>query len=302
MDVSKAIERYLRYHKAAGNSPKTIKWHETSLIQFAAFLATENHSGALDDLCADDLRGYIAQLQGRELSQSSVATKARSMKAWGKWLVLEGYISRDPFARVQQPRVDDTPKPTFTPQEVDRLLEACRGETTRTGLRDFAVLLLLFSTGLRASEVVGLRVEDVNWDKGVIIVQRGKGGKLRVVPLGRPVEKLLTKYLDSPKRKPKPGVATLFVTYYGEAFTYDTLYQAVKARGLTAGVEVNPHKFRHSCAIQYLRNGGKIETLRAMLGHTSLRMTLHYARIAAVDMTTAHDSCDPARSLKIRSI
>jgi len=300
VDTSKAIERYLRYHKAAGNSPKTIKWHETSLTQFAAFLSTENHSGALDDLCADDLRGYIAQLQDRGLAQSSVATKARSMKAWGKWLVLEEYISRDPFARVQQPRVDDTPQPTFTPEEVDRLLLACRSEQTRTGLRDIAMLVLLFSTGLRASEVVGLRVEDIDWDKGIITVQRGKGGKLRVVPLGRKVERVLQKYLDSPRRRAKPGVATLFITYYGEAFTYDTLYQAVKARGLTAGVEVNPHKFRHSCAIQYLRNGGKLETLRAMLGHTSLRMTLHYGRIAAVDLTTAHEAHDPARSLKVR--
>ena len=302
MDVTKAIERYLRYQKAAGNSPKTIKWHDTSLYQFATHLAAENHSGETDDLCADDLRGYITHLQGKDLAQASVATKARRMKAWGKWLVLEEYLSRDPFARVQQPRVDDTPKLTFAPEEVDRLLDACRGETTRTGLRDFAMLVLLFSTGLRASEVVGLRVEDVDWDKGVIIVQRGKGGKLRVVPMGRPVEKVLTRYFDSPKRKPKPGVSTLFVTYYGEAFTYDTLYQAVKARGMTAGVEVNPHKFRHSCAIQYLRNGGKIEMLRAMLGHTSLRMTLHYARIAAVDLSTAHDKCDPARSLKIRGI
>lgn len=298
MDVSKAIERYLRHHRAEGSTAKTLQWHITSLGQYAAFIGEE--VGGVEDLAADNLRAFITHLQDRGLAQSSVATRTRSVKAWGKWLVLEEYVTRDPFARVKQPRVDDTPKPTFTPEEVDRLLAACRSEKTRTGLRDIALLVLVFSTGLRASEVVGLRVEDIDWDKGVITVQRGKGGKLRVVPLGRKVERVLQKYLDSPKRKPKPGVGTLFVTYYGEAFTYDALYQAVKARGVIAGVEVNPHKFRHSCAIQYLRNGGRLETLRAMLGHTSLRMTLHYARIAGVDLIAAHETADPARSLKVR--
>lgn len=298
MDVSGTIARYLRHHRAAGSTPKTLKWHETSLGQFAAFIGEE--VSAVEDLAADNLRAFIAHLQDRGLTQASVATRARSVKAWGKWLVSEEYVSRDPFARVRQPRVEDTPKPTFTPQEVDRLLAACRGET-RTGLRDLAMLVLMFSTGLRASEVVGLRAEDIEWEKGVIVVRRGKGGKLRVVPLGRPVKRVLTRYLDSRQRRPKPGVCSVFVSYYGASFTYDALYQAVKARGALAGVEVNPHKFRHSCAIQYLRNGGRVETLRAMLGHTSLKMTLHYARLAAVDLTEAHETCDPARSLKVRA-
>jgi len=298
VEVSTAIARYMRHHSAEGSTAKTLKWHEVSLGQFAAFVSEETTNIA--DLTADNLRAFITHLRDRKLAQSSVATKVRSVKAWGKWLVAEEYVSRDPFARVKQPHVDDTPKPTFTPEEIDRLLLACRSETTRTGTRDFAMLVLMFSTGLRASEVVGIRVEDIDCDKGVIVVQRGKGGKLRIVPMGRKVEKVLQRYLDSPGRKPKPGVCSAFVTYYGEAFTYDTLYQAVKARGATAGVEVNPHKFRHSCAIQYLRNGGRIETLRTLLGHTSLTMTLHYARIAAVDLTEAHETCDPVRSLRVR--
>jgi len=297
VDVSGAIARYLRHHRAMGSTAKTLKWHETSLGQFAAFIGGDGDD--VQHLAADNLRAFIAHAQDRGLAQASVATRARSVKAFGKWLMAEEYLGRDPFARVKQPRVEDTPMPTFTPQEIDRLLAACRGET-RTGLRDSAMLVLMFSTGLRASEVVGLRVEDVDWEKGVIIVRRGKGGKLRVVPLGRLVERALTRYLDSRQRRPKPGVCSVFVSYYGEAFTYDALYQAVKARGTQAGVDVNPHKFRHSCAIQYLRNGGRVETLRAMLGHTSLRMTLHYARVAAVDLTEAHETCDPARSLKVR--
>ncbi len=297
MDVMRAIERYMRHQRAEGSTAKTLSWHKVSLAQFAAFVGEE--VAHVDDLSADDLRAFITHLQDRGLAQASVATKARSVKAWGKWLALEEYVSRDPFARVRQPRVDDVPKPTFTPEEVDRLLAACRGKS-RTGARDLAILLLLFSTGLRASEVAGLRVEDIDWDKGVIVVQRGKGGKLRVVPLGRKVERVLTRYLDSPQRRTRPGVSHLFVSYVGAPLTYDALYQAVKVRGETAGVEVNPHKFRHSCAIQYLRNGGRVETLRTMLGHTSLRMTLHYARIAAVDLTEAHEVCDPARSLKVR--
>ncbi len=296
MDVTKGMERYLRHHRAAGSSPKTLKWHETSLTQFVAFLSEQTD---LEGLCADDLRRWIDELQGRGLAQASVATKVRSVKAFGAWLLDEEYTPRNPFAKVKQPKVDDTPKPTFTPEEVDKLLAACRRKS-RTGLRDFAAMLLMFSTGLRAGEVVSLRVEDIDYDKSVITVRRGKGGKLRVVPLGRRVERALNRYLDDPRRKPAPGVAHVFLSYVGTPLGYDGLYQAMKARGETADVEVNPHKFRHSAAIQYLRNGGRVEVLRTMLGHTSLRMTLHYARIAGVDLTTAHETCDPTRSLKVR--
>lgn len=296
MDIHTGIERYLRHHRAEGSTAMTIKGYTWFLGQFARHVGGDT---ALATLEADHLRAWIDALRARDLAQHSVETMVRSVKAWSRWLVAEEYLDRDPFARVKRPKVDDVAKPTFTPEEVDRLLAACKGNS-RTGLRDFTMMLLMFSTGLRAGEVVNLRVDDIDWQKGMATVRRGKGGKFRVVPLGRKVERALQRYLDSKGRRPAPGVSTLFVTYYGQAMTYATLVQAVEARGKAAGVDANPHKFRHSCAITYLRNEGRIEVLRAMLGHSNLKMTLHYARIAGVDLAAAHETADPVRSLKTR--
>ena len=91
MDTTKTLERYLRHHRTSGSSPKTLEWHRLSIGQFITHPTASDHSGDVDDLCADDLRQYIEALQGRGLAQSSVVTKIRSIKAWGKWLVEEDY-------------------------------------------------------------------------------------------------------------------------------------------------------------------------------------------------------------------
>lgn len=299
MDLSKAFERYLRHHRAEGSSPKTLEWHTFSLRQFIAYLATQEHGGDVEDLRADDLRGFIDCLREKGLAQSSVATKVRSVKAWGKWLLAEEYTVRDPFARVKQTRPEDKAKDTLSPEDVDRLLAECNRKTV-TGVRDLALFLLLFSTGLRAAEVIGLHIEDIDTDKQLILVRRGKGAKFRVVPLGRSVERALTKYLHHPRRGGNDESGPCFLTDEGTPLTLAGFQQMCKRRSAAAGIRANPHRWRHSAAIQYLRSGGRLETLKAMLGHTTLDMTLHYARQAGVDLTTAHATADPTRSLKSR--
>jgi integrase/recombinase XerD len=120
------------------------------------------------------------------------------------------------------------------------------------------------------------------------------------VPLGRPAEKALTRYLNHPRRQRFANAPVVFLTDEGEPLGLNALQLALQRHGKAAGIHANAHKFRHSSAIQYLRSGGRVETLRTMLGHTTLEMTLHYARQAGVDLTTAHEAFDPARSLKVR--
>ncbi len=128
-------------------------------------------------------------------------------------------------------------------------------------------------------------------------IRRGKGGKYRVVPLGGTVERALSRYLDHPKRPASPFV---FVTDDGRPMTHTAVRSLLRRHGERAGVHANQHKWRHSAAITYLRGGGRVENLRAMLGHTKLDQTLHYARIAGVDLTAAHETADPVRALKTR--
>ena len=298
MDVSKGLERYLRFHKAEGSSPKTVAWHTLSLGQFARYLADSGHSGDVEDLCADDLRSYIDRLREKGLAQTSVATKVRSVKAWGKWLADEEYVMRDPFARVKQPKDEDKAQEVLTPAEVDKLLATCDRRSVH-GARDFALILLMFSTGVRASEALGLSMEDIDADAGLLTVRRGKGAKFRVVPLSRPVEKAIFKYLDHPRRR-QHRTSRLFLTGPGAPLTITTLQKALWKRGEQAGIHCHPHKLRRSAATQYLRGGGRLENLKAVLGHTTLQMSLRYARLAGVDLATAHEVADPARALRTR--
>lgn len=298
MDVDRALERYLRHHRTEGSTQKTLAWHRLSIGQFAQFLKDQGHSGDVEDLAADDLRGWIEQLQDKGLSQSSVATKVRSVKALGKWLVAEEYAPRDPFARVKRPREDEQPVTILSPDEVGRLL-ACCDRKRAEGARDFALLLLLYSTGIRASELLGLQVPDINWDQSMVTVRRGKGGKPRVVPLGRMVERAVTKYLNHPKRRDQ-GQGAVLLTAGGAPLHQDGLTAIMRRRGRDAGVRCHPHQFRHTCGVQYLRSGGRVEVLQALFGHQRLEMTLRYARIAAPDVVADHDIADPARSIKVR--
>ena len=295
--MERSLLRYERHHRANNSSQKTIQYHRDCIGALLRFLRQRGHSCKLEDLHLDDVLDWIEDQRDRNLSQKTISTRVISVKAFTRWLLAEEWLPKDPLARLKVPKVDDKPKDTLSPDDIDTLLKACdRG--TPTGCRDFAMLLLLFSTGLRASELVGLQQTDIDWDTGLITVRRGKGGKYRVLPLGAKVGKALDRYLSHPKRPESRGA--VFLTNTGDPAAYKTLQGALIRLEERTGIHANAHRFRHSAAIQYLRGGGQVQNLRAMLGHSTLEMSLHYARVAGVDLTEAHMTADPARSLKVR--
>src|SRR3712207_3625137 len=159
-------------------------------------------------------------------------------------------------------------------------------------------MLLLYSTGLRASEVCGLHLSDVDWPRGLIAVRQGKGRKYRIVPLSAKVERALERYLAHKDRPDTGDDGLLFLTDEGQPLAYTGLKEMLRRRGNKAGLKANAHKWRHSAAVTYLRNGGRLETLRLMLGHSDYKTTLHYARLAGTDVAEAHEVADPTKTLK----
>jgi len=298
--MDRALQRFLRYHRTEGSTAPTISWHKNVIGYFRRYLAQACLPDALEEaLTLTHARDWLDSLREKGLAQRSLASYAQSLKAFSRWLAEEDWLPKDPLAKLKPPKYDDVAKPTFTIAEIETLLNACtqHNKAPLLGLRDRAIMLLLFSTGLRSAELVGLCVEDLDYDRGLILVRRGKGGKFRQVPLAGKAEKAIDRYLS---HKNRPDAAGIFLTDEGEPLTQNGLVCMLKRYEGWTGIHCNPHKFRHSAAITYLRNGGKIETLRAMLGHTTLTMTLHYARIAGVDLSAAHETADPARSLKVR--
>jgi site-specific recombinase XerD len=281
-----------------GHSPKTLEWYSNSVASLVTFLEGAGESTDIADLAVDHVRAWVNDQRARGLAPKTLKTRVTAIKALTKWATEEDIIRKDPLARMKAPKAVMGAKPVFEPEEVDQLLAACDPRTL-VGIRDRAIILILYSTAMRSAECCQLHLDDIDWSKGLVIIQRGKGGKPRVVPLTGKAEKALDRYTRHPQRKDKMK-DPIFLTDQGTPLTAVGFRQIFKRLSARTGLAVNPHKFRYSAAIQYLRNGGKLETLKALLGHSSLDMTLHYARIAGVDVGEAHQTADPARSLKTR--
>jgi integrase/recombinase XerD len=231
--MEKALQRYLRWHRSAGHTAKTIAHHSTTIDLFIRWCKERGYSTKLDDLEADTVREWLEDQRNRGLSDHTIATRTRSLRAWAHWLTEEEWLDKDPLRRLKVPKADDRAKDALSTEEVDRLLATC-DKKTDTGRRDLAIMLLLFSTGLRASEVINLKVEDVDWTRGLILVRRGKGGKFRVVPLGPKVDRALDRYLDGRETGP------LFLTDDGQEMSFIGLRQMLRRRSKKAGVHANP--------------------------------------------------------------
>lgn len=298
MEIGDALARYLRHHRALGSSQKTIDWHRDSIGGLEKWLAEKYFSTDMSELTVLNVRDWIVDMRDRGLAQKTVQTRIASIKAFSAWLAdADGgaTLDHDPLARLPRPRVDDVAPTILTPQDVTAILAACDRRTV-TGRRDYALLLLLYSTAIRSAEARNLTNADVDWRAGGITVRRGKGGKSRVVPLTAPVDRALQHYLTHPLRR-RFTAETVFLTDDGTPLTTGGFRQIFKRLEQRTGIRCNPHRWRHSAAVQYLRNGGKLETLRLLLGHSTLMMTLHYARLAGVDVINGHDTADPLRAV-----
>ncbi|MCL4465487.1 MAG: tyrosine-type recombinase/integrase [Chloroflexi bacterium] len=223
----------------------------------------------------------------------------------------------DPTDRVELPRFQSKPIEPLTKEEVQAMVRACElakpAETNgrksfqmvrRTGLRDMAVLLTLLDTGLRVSEICALRIGDVDLDTGQVEIRHGprggaKGGKGRVVFLGKEARHYVWRYLASRESK-EDLEAPLFAGAWDRPMTQNSLRLLVKSLAAKAGVRnCYPHKFRHTFAITYLRSGGDVFTLQALLGPSSLDMVRHYSMISQVDLATAHRRASPVDNWRL---
>ena len=223
---------------------------------------------------------------------STVATYHRQLKTFFNWIVSEGYLSVSPMDRIKAPIDRPDAIQPFTYEQIDALLGAAK--RSRMSLRDEALILFLWDTGARASELCSMRFRDVDLHTRQATIVEGKGGKSRTIYLGNRVTKALFQYLKRDKREPEDA---LFLSERGDALTRSGLQRILerleKEAGLT-GVRCSPHTFRHTFAVSFLRNGGNQFSLMTMLGHTDLKMTARYVQLAQADIEKQHRSFSPA--------
>jgi integrase/recombinase XerD len=290
--VYQGIEGYLAALAAEGKARCTVEVYGARLRRFADWCASQGKTEA-ESLSAADLRAYISHLQVNGNGTGTPRQNAVVVKAFSKWLAAEGKLPTDSFATVKLGKPSRKLPEPFSDEEVRLLLKATR--STRNPRRDKAILLLLLDSGFRVSELAGLEVERVHFENGTAVVRvLGKGGKERMVPIGREATRQLRRYLGD-----RPS-GWLFPGRNGKPLGVRRLEYIIEECARLAGVNgkrCSPHTFRHTFARKYLLNGGDPFSLQQILGHSSLQTVRMYVNLWSTDIQAQHRKYSPADSL-----
>ncbi|MFP4083245.1 MAG: site-specific tyrosine recombinase XerD [Candidatus Aminicenantes bacterium] len=242
----------------------------------------------------EDLIRFIHQQSKAGLSPRSSARLVSSLKSFYKYLVLDDIISKDPAVNLSSPKIWIKLPRFLTVEEVNRLLSQ-PDESSLRGIRDKALLELLYATGLRVSELVSLRLKDINIKDGFLLC-RGKGGKERIIPFGASAVQALQKYLDQarPQFLKKPH-DSLFLTSRGGQFTRQGFWKLLKSYAEKAHLDINisPHILRHSFATHMLERGADLRSVQLMLGHTQITTTQIYTHVTRQRLRKVYQKYHP---------
>ena len=270
------VERYLLF-LAARRSPRTVDAYRRDLVALAEF-----RGGPAGDATLEELERWLAAMRFEGLSPSTIGRRVSAVRTYFRHLVLIGSKAENPAAPLKLPRRRRTLPRALSPAETERLIEAATGSTPRT-LRDRALVELLYGAGLRVSETVGLDKASVSIDDRVVRVL-GKGGKERIVPLGRPAAEAVRRYLALGRphldRRYRPE---LFLNARGGPLTRAGAFLVLRRLAERAGLEperVHPHLLRHSFATHLLEGGADLRSVQEMLGHADLGTTERYTHVS----------------------
>ncbi len=281
MEMTAAISQFLTHVKVEkGLSANTVAAYQRDLAKFSLF--AQKRKLELSGVSRDDLVDFLAGLYRGKLESRTVARHLVTLRNFFRFAQIQEFISTDPSLNLESPKIRRTLPGYLRLEEVERLLAQPDAKTT-LGSRDRAMLEVLYSTGLRVSELIGLRVTDVDTKVGCIRCI-GKGDKERIVPAGRKAVGMVEKYLHDarPKLQGK-GVLSpaLFVNRRGRALSRVGVWKILSAYGRRAGLRValTPHMLRHSFATHLLERGADLRSVQLMLGHADISTTQIYTHV-----------------------
>jgi integrase/recombinase XerD len=274
-DLVAGFYNYLRVER--GLSANTLIAYGNDLDKLVNY--SNSIGKTLAALEREDLILFIQHLHQSGLEARSIARAMVTIRSFFKYLILDGFLKRDPSANLESPKSWQSLPKFLLPDEVERLLDA-PDVATDAGLRDKAMLEVLYATGLRVSELVNLKVDDLNLDLGYLITL-GKGSKERTVPLGQSAIGWVRKYLSvRPRLLGKKSSSLMFVATRGGVLTRQTFWKLVVVYGEQAKIgHITPHLLRHSFATHLLENGADLRSVQMMLGHSDISTTQIYTHI-----------------------
>ena len=307
------VSQFLEYLKLERHfSDYTVKSYGADLAQFGQFLAGEiGHGGQappqkltpeqIDEkkLKCEPLtiREFLAYLYGQNYTKSTTARKLATLRSFYKFLIRRGQVNLNPLSTIRTPKQDKRLPKCLDLEQVQKLLDA-PGDADLLAARDKAMLEVLYSSGIRVSELVELQMEDLDLQEGVIRV-RGKGRKDRLTPIGSQAIKAVQRYFElrnaDPKCQQSRHASRVFLNKHGEALSTRSVRRKLDKYLVSAGLDpgISPHTLRHSFATHLLNNGADLRSVQELLGHQSLSTTQIYTHLSTNRMKEVYDQAHP---------
>ncbi len=294
MDLHAWVDAYLDHLRVErALAPRTLEAYARDLAKLLA-LCEASGIAAPSGLDGAMVSAYLVELGKQGLGARSATRHLSAVRGFSRFLLRERAISADPAALVERPRTSRKLPKVLSLEEIQRILEAPDAASFR-GLRDRAMLHVMYAAGLRVSEVVGLKIADVDRKQGVVFAF-GKGSKRRIVPLGEPALDAIDAYLAVRKDHPRAAATpALFLSPRGKPLTRQGVWKLLGAyaRGVGVMKPSSPHKLRHSFATHLLEGGADLRSVQALLGHADITTTEIYTHLTDDHVRTVYKRAHP---------
>lgn len=291
------VSAFLSTRRLRNLSPNTITFYSQHLNKFLEFIESNYPDVSLEQIDHTILREYVSGLKENH-SAGGVNHHIKVLKILFKFMIEEGVINENPSRKISRIKTEQSVIPTFSNCQIKAMLEVTKHQMDFPGIRNYALITLLYDTGCRISELLDLKINDIQLEEKILTI-RGKGGKGRVIPFGDCSLISLVKYLNRRNKLfGKEGV--LFLTKFGDPLTLRMTNKIIERIGSKARVEnvrLSAHTFRHTFAKNWLMNGGDIFSLQKILGHKTLDMVRNYVNITFRDIQSQHSKFSPGDNL-----
>lgn len=296
------LDKYVRHLKVERNlSPFTIRNYSTDILGFFDFLKCEEVK-SLTDVDHSIVRNYLGQLLDNGTVRASISRKMSALRSFFRYLNQQGVLTEDPVSKISGPKREKRLPAFLSSEEIINLLSAPNTSTPQ-GIRDLAILELLYASGLRISEIVSLNTGSVDMETRQVRVW-GKGSKERMVLMGQPAALVLDQYLrhDREQLLGQNSTEALFLNRYGNRIAERRIQYLIKKYAEKAGIKtrVHPHMLRHTFATHMLDGGADLRVVQELLGHTNLASTQIYTHVTRSQMRSRYLEAHPRSSESIK--
>lgn len=295
--LTDAIEDYLHFIKVERQlSDNTLQSYKRDLVAYARHLFHEQQLHTFNEVTREQILLYLDSLRSVGKSSKTISRQISSVRSFHQFLLREKVCDQDPTVHLEMPKKEQTLPKVLSIEEIDALLTTPTTEKPQ-GIRDIAILEMMYGSGMRISELIELNLEDVHLTMGFVRVF-GKGGKERIIPLGRSALRTCAEYLEQARPQllgNAPKNEAFFITQRGKRFTRQGCWKIIKGYAETAGIpkEITPHVLRHSFATHLIENGADLRAVQELLGHADISTTQIYTHVSKTRLSEVYKQYHP---------